>query len=132
FTGFGGAPTQVQIAGPDPATVDRLSRDIQQVVATVPGAVGIDNSNDNLQTQLRTKIDWTRAADLGVTARDGGTALRATLDGFTSNSNQYRQSGKSSIPIRVLTIDAGNMTPVQISRLPISGSKGVVELGQFP
>jgi HAE1 family hydrophobic/amphiphilic exporter-1 len=131
FTGFGGAPTQVQVAGPDAATVDRISRDVQKVVATVPGAVGIDNSNDNLQTQLRTKIDWTRAADLGVSARDGGNALRAAIDGFTSNSNQYRESGKSSIPIRVLTVDAGSLTPTQISRLPVSGSKGVVELGQF-
>jgi hydrophobic/amphiphilic exporter-1 (mainly G- bacteria), HAE1 family len=131
FTGFGGAPTQVQVLGPDSATVDQLSREIQQVITTVPGAVGIDNSNDNLQPQLRTKIDWTRAADLGVTARDGGTVLRAALDGFTSNNNQYRQVGKSSIPIRVLTTDAGNMTPTQIARLPVSGSKGVVELGQF-
>jgi HAE1 family hydrophobic/amphiphilic exporter-1 len=131
FTGFGGSPTQVQVQGPDADTVDRLSREVQQVVATAPGAVGIDNSNDNLQQQLRTKIDWTRAADLGVSARDGGNALRAALDGFTSNNNQYRQAGKSSIPIRVLTTNAGTMTPAQISRLPVSGTKGVVELGQF-
>jgi HAE1 family hydrophobic/amphiphilic exporter-1 len=131
FTGFGGAPTQIQIQGSDAATVDRRSREVQQVVATVPGAVGIDNSNDNLQPQLRTKIDWTRAADLGVTARDGGTALRAALDGFSSNNSQFREPGKSSIPIRVLTANAENMTPTQISRLPVSGSKGVVELGQF-
>jgi HAE1 family hydrophobic/amphiphilic exporter-1 len=131
FNGFGGAPTQIQVQGPDADTVDRLARQIQQVVATVPGAVGIDNSNDNVQTQLRTKIDWSRAADLGVTARDGGTALRATLDGFTSSNSQYRESGKTSIPIRVMTADARNMTETAISRLPVLGSKGVVELGQF-
>jgi HAE1 family hydrophobic/amphiphilic exporter-1 len=131
FNGFGGAPTQIQVQGPDATVVDQLASEIQQVVAGVPGAVGIDNSNDNVQTQLRAKIDWTRAADLGVTGRDGGAALRAALDGFTSTSNQYRAPGKSSVPIRVLTTNAGRMTEPEISRLPVSGSKGVVQLGQF-
>jgi HAE1 family hydrophobic/amphiphilic exporter-1 len=66
-----------------------------------------------------------------VTARDGGTALRAALDGFTSNSNQFRQPGTSSIPIRVLTTDSGQTTPTDIGRLPVSGARGVVQLGQF-
>ena len=70
FGGFGGAPIQVQVQGTDPAVVDRLATQIQQRSPAVPGAVGLENSNDNLQTQLRAKIDWTRAADLGVAARD--------------------------------------------------------------
>jgi hydrophobic/amphiphilic exporter-1 (mainly G- bacteria), HAE1 family len=131
FGGFGGAPVQVQVQGSDPAIVDRLASQIQSVVAAAPGAVGIENSNDNVQTQLRAKIDWSRAADLGVSARDGGTALRSALDGFTSNANQFRQSGKTSIPIRVLTTDPTHTTLSQIGRLPVSGIKGVVELGQF-
>jgi hydrophobic/amphiphilic exporter-1 (mainly G- bacteria), HAE1 family len=131
FGGFGGAPVQVNVQGSDPQTVDELARQVEVAVAQVPGAVGIDNSNDNVQTQLRAKIDWTRAADLGVSARDGGAALRAALDGFTSNGNQFRQPGTSSIPIRVLTADPSRMTPADIGRLPVSGTRGVVELGQF-
>ena len=73
----------------------RLATQIQQAIQHVPGAVDVDNSNDDLQTQLRAKVDWTRAADLGVTARDAGAALRAALDGFTSNANQFRQSGSN-------------------------------------
>ena len=129
--GFGGAPVQVQVQGPDPATVDQLSRRIEQVVAGVPGAVGIENSNDNLQRQLRAQFDWTRAADLGVNGRDAGTGLRAALDGVTSTTSQYRESGKDSVPIRVLTADANQMSPTDLARLPISGSRGVVPLGQF-
>src|SRR6266542_3000064 len=129
--GFGGAPVQVQVQGPDPATVDQLSRRIEQVVAGVSGAVGIENSNDNLQRQLRAQFDWTRAADLGVNGRDAGTGLRAALDGVTSTTSQYRESGKDSVPIRVLTADANQMSPTDLARLPISGSRGVVPLGQF-
>jgi hydrophobic/amphiphilic exporter-1 (mainly G- bacteria), HAE1 family len=131
FGGFGGAPIQVQVQGTDPLVVDRLASEVQQQVATVPGAVGLENSNDNLQTQLRAKIDWTRAADLGINARDAGTALRSALDGFTSNANQFRQTGHTSIPIRILTADPSQTTPADIERLPVSGTKGVVQLGQF-
>jgi HAE1 family hydrophobic/amphiphilic exporter-1 len=131
FGGFGGAPIQVQVQGNDPAVVSRLATQIQQAVAGVPGAVGLENSNDNAQTQLRARIDWTRAADLGINARDAGVALRSALDGFTSNANQFRQTGKTSIPIRILTTDPTQTTPADIQRLPVNGTKGVVQLGQF-
>ncbi|HEY3061224.1 MAG TPA: efflux RND transporter permease subunit [Chloroflexota bacterium] len=128
--GFGGAPVQVQIQGPDPATVDQLARHIEQAVHAVPGAVGIDNTNDNVQTQLRARFDSSRAADLGVNARDAGTAVRAAIDGVTSNASRYRPSGKSAIPIRVLTESGSQMTLDQLARLPIASPRGVVNLGQ--
>jgi HAE1 family hydrophobic/amphiphilic exporter-1 len=131
FGGFGGAPIQARVQGSDPAIVNDLAAKVEAAIRGVPGAVEIENSNDNLQTQLRATIDWTRAADLGITPRDAGTALRTALDGFTSNQNQFRQTGRSAIPIRVLTANAAATSPEQISRLPVAGSKGVVELGQF-
>jgi HAE1 family hydrophobic/amphiphilic exporter-1 len=131
FGGYGGAPIQVQVQGSDPQVVARLATQVQQRIAQVPGAVGLDNSNDNQQTQLRARIDWTRAADLGVNPRDAGTAVRSALDGFTSTANQFRQSGRPSIPIRVLTVNPRNSTPGDIQRLPVSGTRGDVQLGQF-
>jgi multidrug efflux pump subunit AcrB len=131
FGGYGGAPVQVQVQGSDPAVVDRLASAVAKQISAVPGAVGLDNSNDNLQTQLRAKIDWTRAADLGVNPRDAGTALRSALDGFTSNANQFRVSGRPSIPIRILTVDPTNTTPSDIERLPVTGARGGIQLGQF-
>jgi HAE1 family hydrophobic/amphiphilic exporter-1 len=131
FGGYGGAPIQVQVQGSDPQTVDSLASEVQKRIENVPGAVGLDNSNDNLQSQLRARIDWTRAADLGVSPRDAGAALRSALDGFTSNANQFRQTGRASIPIRILTVDPQNATRSDIQRLPVSGARGDVELGQF-
>ncbi len=131
FDGFGGAPIQVQVLGNDPATLDALSTRIEAAVRSAPGAADVHNGNDNRQTQLRATIDWTRAADLGVNARDAGVALRTAIDGFTSNATQFRQTGKSAIPIRVLRDGADRLSPDDIARLPVAGSKGVVELGQF-
>ena len=74
----------------------RLARRSSRRSSTCPARSTCDNSNDNVQTQLRAKVDWTRAADLGVAARDAGAALRTALDGCTSNANQFRQSGSSS------------------------------------
>jgi hydrophobic/amphiphilic exporter-1 (mainly G- bacteria), HAE1 family len=129
FGGFTGAAVQVQVQGPNASTVDQVSRQLQQVVASVPGAVGIQNSDDNVQTQIRATFDWSRAADLGISARDAGTALRAALDGVTSNASVYRQSGRTDVPIRVLTANADTMTAQQIARMPVSGARGVVNLG---
>src|SRR5438105_60235 len=129
--GFGNPPIQVQVQGSDPAVVDAIAKRVEGGIRGVPGAVGIDNANDDVQTQIRAKVDWTRAADLGVSARDAGGALRAALDGFTSNATQYRQPGTRAIPIRVLTADADTLTQRDLSQLPISGSKGLVKLGQF-
>jgi hydrophobic/amphiphilic exporter-1 (mainly G- bacteria), HAE1 family len=130
FGGFTGAPVQVQVQGPDAATVDQLARRIEQVVRAVPGAVGVENSNDNAQAQLRARFDSAHAGDLGVTARDAGTALRAAVDGVTSNASRYRPSGQSAIPIRVLAGSAGQMSQAEVTRLPVAGSRGVVTLGQ--
>ena len=131
FGGFGGAPIQVQVLGSDSATLDRIAGEVEARVRQAPGAVDVHTSSDNRQTQLRATIDWTRAADLGVTARDAGVALRTALDGFTASGTQFRQTGKSAVPIRVLRDGAAAMTPEDVTRLPVAGAKGVVELGQF-
>lgn len=131
FGGYGGAPIQIQVQGSDPAAVDRLANEIQRRVAQIPGAVGLENSNSDVQPQLRAKIDWTRAADLGITPRDAGAAIRFALDGFTSNANQFRQAGHTPVPIRVLSADSSLTRPSDIQRVPVNGARGVVALGQF-
>jgi hydrophobic/amphiphilic exporter-1 (mainly G- bacteria), HAE1 family len=131
FGGFGGAPIQVQVQGNDPAIVDTSAKRLEQALRSVPGAVDIDNSNDDVQTQIRARVDWAQAADLGVSARDAGAALRAALDGYTSTASQFRQPGTKAVPIRVLSANAGTLTKDQIAQLPVSGSRGLVQLGQF-
>jgi HAE1 family hydrophobic/amphiphilic exporter-1 len=57
--------------------------------------------------------------------------MRSALDGFSWYANQFRQAGRTSIPIRVVTSNPSHTTPTDIQRLPVGGSKGVVPLGQF-
>ncbi|HEV8637177.1 MAG TPA: efflux RND transporter permease subunit [Chloroflexota bacterium] len=131
FGGFDGAPIQVQVKGRDPATLDALAAQVEAAVRAVPGAIDVRSSNDERQTQLRATVDWARAADLGVMPRDAGVALRAGLDGYTSNQVQLRQTGRSAVPIRILSGRAGSLTADEVARLPVGGAKGIVDLGQF-
>jgi hydrophobic/amphiphilic exporter-1 (mainly G- bacteria), HAE1 family len=131
FGGFDGAPIQVQLMGSDPATLDALSAQVEAAVRQVPGAIDIRGDSDNRQTQLRATIDWPRAADLGVSARDAGIGLRTALDGFTANGLSLRQTGKASIPLRVQREGAEGLSPADLSRATVMGVKGPVELGQF-
>jgi RND family efflux transporter MFP subunit len=67
-----------------------------------------------------------------VMPRDAGVALRAALDGYTSNQTQLRQTGRTAVPIRVLRQGQGATTAEDVARLPVATQRGgVVELGQF-
>jgi hydrophobic/amphiphilic exporter-1 (mainly G- bacteria), HAE1 family len=121
----------VQVQGLEPATLNPLATQVEELVRGVPGAASVQNSNDNRQTQLRAKIDWARAADLGVTPQQAGVALRAAIDGFRANNVQFHRPGQSAIDIRVLSANATAATVEDIRALPVSTQSGVVQLGQF-
>lgn len=132
FGGFGGQPIQVQVQGVEPTTLNALAAQVEQVVRAVPGTASVQNSNDNVQTQLRARIDWARAADLGVTPQAAGVALRAAIDGFRSNGLQFHRPGQSAIDIRVLNANASVATVEDLRALPVATSTGgIVQLGQF-
>src|SRR5581483_6247787 len=132
FGGFGAQPIQVQVQGVDPAALNAAAAQIEQVVIGVPGAASVQNSNDNLQTQIQAAIDWTRAADLGVTPQTAGSALQFAIQGFVNTNTQFRRPGYSSINIRVLNANAVLTTPQQIRALPVNTTDGsLVSLNQF-
>jgi HAE1 family hydrophobic/amphiphilic exporter-1 len=131
FGGFGGQPIQVLVQGTDPATLDRLAAEVEAAVRAAPGAVAVRSSNDNRQSQIRAKVDWNRAADLGVTAQSAAVALRTAIDGWRSNTSQFRQPGRSAVDIRVLNANANATTLKDIASLPVEGVNGIVRLDQF-
>ncbi len=131
FGGFGAQPIQILVQGPDPTTLSLLADQIEGAVLDLPEATGVQNSNDSLQTQIRAKVDWSRAADLGVSPQSAGMALRASIDGFRISTSHLRQAGRTAIDIRVLSSNSDKATVEDITSIPISGSRGTVRLGQF-
>src|SRR5207245_306180 len=92
FGGYGGQPIQVLVngigSGP-PGVLDDYAAQIEAAVRAIPSAANVQSSNQSRQTQVRAKVDWGRAADLGVTPQAAGIALRTAIDGFKSNATQF-------------------------------------------
>jgi len=130
--GFGGQPIQALVQGSDPVTLDTYAAQVAETMRQVPGATSVQSSNENVQTQIRAKVDWQRAADLGVQPQAAGLALRTAIDGFKSNSNQFHREGLSAVDIRVLSSTGENATLADIRGLPVSTTNGgTIRLDQF-
>jgi HAE1 family hydrophobic/amphiphilic exporter-1 len=129
--GFGGQPIQIYAQGSDPATLDVFAAQVLETVRGVPQATSVRSSNDDVQTQIRARVDWQRAADLGVSPQNAAVALRTAIDGFQSDATQYRRTGRSSIDIRILSANAGSATLEEIGALPVAAANGTVRLDQF-
>ncbi|MFN8523284.1 MAG: efflux RND transporter permease subunit [Chloroflexota bacterium] len=131
FGGFGGQPIQILVQGVDADVVDRLAAQAEASVRGLPELAGVRNSNENVQTQLRAVIDWSRASDLGVSAQSAAVALRAAIDGWRSNTVQFKQPGKTQVDIRVVSANATSADQRMIERMPVQGAAGIVQLDQF-
>ena len=70
FGGFGGQPIQVAIQGPDPVTLNRLVDQATALMAGVPGAADVNNSNQKVQPEYVLELDHAHAADLGAFQRN--------------------------------------------------------------
>ncbi len=131
FGGFGGQPIQVLVQGSNPSALDTFAAQVEEAVRNTPGTASVQSSNNNVQTQVRAKVDWQRAADLGVQPQNAALALRTAIDGFKSNTSQFHRSGLSAIDIRVLSTTSEKATLADIGALPVSATTGTVRLDQF-
>jgi hydrophobic/amphiphilic exporter-1 (mainly G- bacteria), HAE1 family len=129
FGGFGGQPIQVAVRGPNPDELNNLVDQVTAAVKSIPGAVDVNNVNENVQPEFVISVNRDKAADLGVTAQQASNALRSAVDGTLVT--KYRRPGQDDIDIRLLADDAFQATPSNLAALPLLSSKGaIVSLGQ--
>ncbi len=131
FGGFGGQPIQINVQGSDPATLNAFAAEVLATAKTVPVATSVRSSNDDVQTQVRAKVDWQRAANLGVNPQNAGVALRTAIDGYKSPTSTFRRTGRSSVDIRILAANANTASLDDIGALPVASTGGTVRLDQF-
>ena len=74
-------PVFVSILGPDSAELTRLSRQLMQQIAKVPGIVDLESSEKGAQPTVAVRISNELASDLGVTTARIGNALRPLIAG---------------------------------------------------
>jgi multidrug efflux pump subunit AcrB len=76
------APIAVRIIGPDLATLDRLSRDMEALIRSVPGTRDVDNPLRVPRTNLRLAVDPQKASQLGVPTAAFDQAVRLSVAGL--------------------------------------------------
>jgi HAE1 family hydrophobic/amphiphilic exporter-1 len=78
---FGQKPIQVSVKGAEVDQLDRLSRDLMQAMAKIPGIADVETSLEKSKPELRVRVDRARASDLGLNVGPIGTTLRAAVTG---------------------------------------------------
>lgn len=122
----GTAAITYALSGSDPATLERLAREISEKLAKVPGAVDVDNSMIVGKPEAKVAIDRDRAADLGVQVSDIANTLQIFVGGvkastFPDDNEQY--------DIRVRGEERFRADPAALSTLTVPSSKhGTVPL----
>jgi hydrophobic/amphiphilic exporter-1 (mainly G- bacteria), HAE1 family len=130
FGGFSGQDIQIAVAGPNPDILNGLVDQITNVVASTPGAVDVNNTNQNVMPQYSVMVDPDRSAQLGVSAQSAAASLNAAVDG--TRVAQFQQIGQSNVDIRLIADDAFRASPQNLRSLPLLSDAGTtVSLGQL-
>ncbi|MBX6771074.1 MAG: efflux RND transporter permease subunit [Chloroflexi bacterium] len=124
-----GQPISVQVKGSDPAVLQGVANQVEEIVRRTPGTVDVTNSSVIGQPEISVRIDRARAADLGLTAAQIGTALRGSIDGEVVT--QLQPPAQKAIDVRVLIAGADFRTVQAVRDIPLTTATGAqVSLGQ--
>ena len=123
-----GGPIQVQIQGEDQKVLAALARQVAEAIRAVPGAVDISDGGVVGQPELVVNIERERAADLGLTAGQVASVLRAGLSGSTIGT--YRPEGTKGWDIDVILNPDDRSRVDQVSEVPVITPRGAtIRLG---
>jgi HAE1 family hydrophobic/amphiphilic exporter-1 len=132
ITSGGGAaqPVQVRVQGDDPRVLSELASRVEQIVRQTPGTRDIANSGTAGNPETRLIPDRRRMADLGVTAQQAATALRAAVDGTVVS--KLRPEGQDEIDVRLIADPATRSSSADLGMVPLLNQRDgtLVYLGQ--
>ena len=130
FGGFGAQAIQINVRGPNPDELNKLVDQVTAAVTAVPGAVDVNNSNQNVSGEYVINVNRNQAADLGITAQQAATSLATAVNGTVVS--EYHRPGQNDTDIRLIADDAFRATPANLASLPLLSNGGdIVQLGQL-
>jgi HAE1 family hydrophobic/amphiphilic exporter-1 len=118
------------IRGPDLGELYRYGEELRKQALAAGGYRGLDTSLRLNKPELHVQIDRERAADLGVSARDIGTALRLMVGGDEEVSRFHDPQTNEQYEVRLRLVEEDRSRPEIIDQLKLSSvNGGLVELG---
>ena len=135
--GGGNFDVDIAIRGPE---LDKLAQYTETLRARALELGGLSDADTTLKLntpELRVQIDRERAADLGISPRDIGTALRILVGGVEEVTKFRDASTNEDYDVQLRLVDQDRADPASIPRLlipssdPNSETSRVVELRSF-
>jgi HAE1 family hydrophobic/amphiphilic exporter-1 len=129
---IGGGPFDVNfiIKGPELERLADYAERLRDDARAAGGFRGLDTSLRLNKPELRVAIDRERAADLGIPARDIGTALRLMVGGDEEVTRYRDPSTNEQYEVRLRLREQDRDRPDLINQLKLpSQNAGLVELG---
>jgi multidrug efflux pump subunit AcrB len=117
------APIAVRILGPDLATLEDLSRVVEELLKNTPGTRDIDNPLRVSRTNLRLKVDSQKANLLGVSTEDFDEAVRLSVAGMKAGSYKETDGEQYDIVVRTPVGPRADLSALGDVRIPsLSGA----------
>lgn len=141
-----GAPVNIEISGPDFEVINRMTRDVRQLLleasqsGSIPGLVDVKDNLNEGRPEIRVEIDRERAARFSLNTRMIASQVRAAINGveagkYRDGENDYdivvrlREEDRSAIEsLQSLTIfEEGVQVPlVSVADIRMSGGLGAI------
>jgi HAE1 family hydrophobic/amphiphilic exporter-1 len=124
---------QLQLQGPDTATLVTLAEQVMAVVRQVPGAVDVDLSTKGQKPEIDIEVDRGLAGSLGVTVAQVAQALRPAFAGVDAGDWIDPGGETRDVTVRLAPESRANVRDLQSLPLMVAGPDGVpssIPLGQ--
>jgi HAE1 family hydrophobic/amphiphilic exporter-1 len=132
---FGQKPLQYSVRGPEVDELDRLSRELVQAMAKIPGLADVETSLEKNKPELRVEFDRDRAGDLGLNVAPVAMTLRAALTGEVATTIEDSAGDSHDVRVRLRADQRRYADDLLALRVPTDkddarGDKILVPLGE--
>jgi multidrug efflux pump subunit AcrB len=124
-----GVKMQIVLQSEDPLALTAAAQAVERELRTIKGVGNVLSSASLVRPEILIKPDFSKAADLGVTAQSIAETLRIATSGDYDVSLPKLNLSERQIPIRVKLPDSARMDIAALERLTVPGRNGPVMLG---
>ena len=119
--GFRAAPVQYNVQGPDLEELVQVSEAVAERMAEIEGIVDINSTHNAGKPEARVTIDRDKAADLGVSVSDLGSAIRSLIGG--QKISTFEEDGET-YDVRVRLVEAQRKHAGDVLSVPVRTRSG--------
>lgn len=122
------APVMIRVRGDDLAILKQLSKQVEDIVRTIPGTREVSSTLKDGNPEIQVKIDRRRAAAYGLSPAQIAGEVKTAVNGTVAT--RYKASG-TEVDVRVRYQKAGHDSISYLENISINTARGsVVKLSQ--